>query len=84
MPVKTITIGIIFLMVIAPAGAADKKGAESTDTPHQDQAVDPSFQEMLEFLGHWETDDGNWIDPTEIEWLIPPDQEPKKNESKQP
>jgi hypothetical protein len=84
MPVKTIAIGIICLMVITPAGAADKKEAPSTGTPNPDQAVDPSFQELLEFLGQWETDDGNWIDPTDIEWLIPPDQEPKKNESNQP
>ena len=84
MPVKTIAIGIICIMVIAPAGATEKKGAATTGTPNQEQTVDPSFQELLEFLGQWETDDGNWIDPTDIEWLIPPDQEPKKNESNQP
>ncbi len=32
--------------------------------------------ELLEFLGSWETDDGEWIDPSELEDEPVPEQEP--------
>lgn len=35
--------------------------------------------EMLEFLGEWETEDGQWIDPEELEQMPLPDSK-KKNE----
>lgn len=31
--------------------------------------------ELLEFLGDWETDDGEWIDPEELEQIALTDQE---------
>ena len=31
--------------------------------------------EFLEFLGDWETDDGEWIDPEELEQITITDQE---------
>jgi hypothetical protein len=31
--------------------------------------------EFLEFLGDWETDDGEWIDPEELEHIAIADQE---------
>ena len=31
--------------------------------------------EFLEFLGNWETDDGEWIDPEELEQIALTDQE---------
>ena len=29
-----------------------------------DQAIDP---ELLEFLGEWETEEGEWVDPAQME-----------------
>jgi hypothetical protein len=31
--------------------------------------------ELLEFLGDWETEDGEWIDPEELEQIVVTDQE---------
>jgi hypothetical protein len=31
--------------------------------------------EMIEFLGAWETDDGEWVDPLLLEDIPIPDQE---------
>ena len=31
--------------------------------------------ELLEFLGDWETDDGEWIDPEELDQIAVSDQE---------
>lgn len=39
-----------------------------------DNAEMPSL-EFLEFLGDWETDDGEWIDPEELEQIAITDQE---------
>lgn len=38
------------------------------------------FQELLEYLGQWETDDGSWIDPSDLDWLLQPDQEIRDDE----
>ena len=39
--------------------------------------------ELLEFLGDWETDDGEWIDPEELEQIALTDQEQEEHEDKQ-
>ena len=39
--------------------------------------------ELLEFLGDWETDDGEWIDPEELEQIALTDQEQKEYEDEQ-
>ena len=36
--------------------------------------------ELLEFLGDWETDDGEWIDPEELEQIALTDQEQESHE----
>ncbi|MDH5762236.1 MAG: hypothetical protein OEZ51_04585 [Nitrospinota bacterium] len=49
----------------------------------QEQGIDPAGQEdmempsleLLEFLGNWETDDGEWIDPEEMEQIALGDEE---------
>ena len=46
------------------------------------EAPAASFQEMLEFLGHWETDQGSWIDPSDLDWLLEPEQEFENEEGK--
>jgi len=39
--------------------------------------------ELLEFLGDWETDDGEWIDPEELEQIAVADQDQKNEDEKQ-
>ena len=39
-----------------------------------EEADRPSL-ELLEFLGDWETDDGEWVDPEELEQIAITDQE---------
>ena len=46
-----------------------------------ENAETPSL-EFLEFLGDWETDDGEWIDPEEMEHIAITDQE-QMNEDEQ-
>ena len=81
MPAKTIAIAIIAFLLGAPVcaeGTDDPKDTESQQI--QKETGDPSMRELLEFLGQWETDDGNWIDPTDIDWLITPNQGSKNDD----
>ncbi|MEE8259450.1 MAG: hypothetical protein V3R14_00475 [Nitrospinaceae bacterium] len=39
--------------------------------------------ELLEFLGDWETEDGEWIDPEELEQIAITDQEQEVEDEKQ-
>ena len=39
--------------------------------------------ELLEFLGDWETDDGEWINPGELERIAIADQEQENEVDKQ-
>ncbi|MCH6582456.1 MAG: hypothetical protein IH808_05490 [Proteobacteria bacterium] len=50
MPVDWLVMGLVATMAFA-----------------EPELVDPDLEsdlELLEFLGSWETDDGEWIDPT--------------------
>ena len=85
MRVKFFAIAMALLLSFIPATVAgkDKKTpAEYQDS--SDKSLDPSFRELLEFLGQWETDGGNWVDPTDIEWLMTPEQESREDEKKKP
>ncbi len=51
---------VLTLLMGSGARAADQHAADApTEAP-------PPL-ELLEFLGQWETDDGEWIDPQELE-----------------
>lgn len=49
----------LMLLMVTGARAADQQSGDV-------QAGAPPL-ELLEFLGQWETDDGEWIDPQELE-----------------
>ena len=73
MPARTIAVAIIMCLLSAPICASAADDPKATDSQHtRKKAQDPSLRELLEFLGQWETDDGNWIDPTDLDWLISP------------
>jgi hypothetical protein len=40
--------------------------------------------ELLEFLADWETSEGQWIDPTELDQWTVPDKEEKHEKEKTP
>jgi len=48
-----------------------REGSEESEMPSL---------ELLEFLGDWETDDGEWIDPEELEQIALIDQEQEEHE----
>ena len=48
----------------------------------QENIETPSL-EFLEFLGDWATDDGEWIDPEELEQMVIADQDQKNEDAEQ-
>ncbi|MDO9319915.1 MAG: hypothetical protein Q7V56_17205 [Gammaproteobacteria bacterium] len=48
------------LLMASSAWGGDQDGSD-------EQTEAPPPLELLEFLGQWETDDGEWIDPQELE-----------------
>lgn len=74
MPVDVRMLGALLLWgwLSAPAGAqTPPAGAEAGVEENMEF---PSL-ELLEFLGEWETADGEWIDPEELDDLPLTDQE---------
>ena len=53
-----------------------------TDPLNMQQTSTATLQEVLEFLGHWETDQGGWIDPSDLDWLLDADQDMQDDEGK--
>ena len=72
---KFVAIAIILLLSFIPATAAGKDKETVDNSQHS---------ELLEFLGEWETDGGSWVDPTDIDWLMMPEQESGEDEKQIP
>ncbi len=70
-----ILLGLLSTPVFAQEPGQARDSSEDTEMPSL---------EFLEFLGHWETDDGEWIDPEELEQIVLTDQEQEKSEDEQP
>lgn len=51
---------VLILLMASSVWGADQDGSDG-------QTEMPPPLELLEFLGQWETDDGEWIDPQELE-----------------
>ncbi len=60
---------VLLLGLLNSPGLAQEPGREGTEESEM-----PSL-ELLEFLGDWETEDGEWIDPEEMEQIAIADQE---------
>ena len=69
---KYMVCGLLLIFVASGAQA-------ETQEKEQQEQTKPSL-ELLEFLGDWETDDGVWIDPSELNQIILPEKEGKNNE----
>lgn len=85
MLVRLFAVAIVFLLSSLPVTVVGQTGQSATGSQHsKDISQDSSFRELLEFLGQWETDDGKWVDPTDLEWLLTPEQESKNDQKKNP
>lgn len=85
MLVKFFASALVFLLSLMSAPAVGTDGQSPANTQQsKDNSQDASFVELLEFLGQWETDDGKWVDPTDLDWLLTPEQESKDDEKKKP
>ena len=60
-------IKVLPLMIILSLLASGAKAAEdNSETEQNGQSSNSPDMEFLEFLGSFETDSGDWIDPTEL------------------
>lgn len=71
----------LWLLLTSAAWAAETPSPAATDPPaiEADRGAGPD-EALLEFLGAWETDDGQWIDPAELETLDLPPAQPQEQE----
>ncbi|MBL0714711.1 MAG: hypothetical protein JJV98_13535 [Desulfosarcina sp.] len=65
----------LVLVGVVPGARAwcDENVSAEAETIEEDTAM-PSI-ELLEFLGTWQTDDGEWVDPGILDDTILPEQE---------
>ncbi|MCG6946858.1 MAG: hypothetical protein LJE87_16110 [Deltaproteobacteria bacterium] len=85
MLVRFIAVMIVFLLSSLPATVVGQNGQSPAGSQHSNnKSQDSSFRELLEFLGQWETDDGKWVDPTDLDWLLTPEQESENDQKKNP
>lgn len=64
-------LGLLSSPAFAQEPDPSRKSTEESEMPSL---------ELLEFLGDWETDDGEWIDPEELEQITLTDQEQEDHE----
>ena len=64
---------VLLLGLLSAPALAQEPGHVRQALPPE-EAERPSL-ELLEFLGDWETDDGEWVDPEELEQIAITDQE---------
>ena len=85
MLVRLLALVMFFCLSFTPAPVVGADGQSPVNTQQsKDNSREVSFGELLEFLGQWETDDGKWVDPTDLDWLMMPEQESKDDEKKKP
>ena len=66
---------LMILIVILPAAPVWCDDPTPVNTELADEDTDAPSMELLEFLGSWETDDGEWVDPALLDDTLLPDQE---------
>ena len=68
----------LFMAFLVMATPSLSKGADPSQPQNSvaaDEVAAPPSMELLEFLGEWETDDGEWLDPTKLDLMLLLDQE---------
>ena len=76
-PGKAHLWGIVLLLGLLSAPVFAQEPDKAREKSEESEM--PSL-EFLEFLGDWETEDGEWIDPEELEQIALSDQEQETNE----
>lgn len=85
MLVRSFVFAIVLLLSFTPAKVMSDEGQPPVGSGQSsDSSQDSSFGELLEFLGQWETGDGTWVDPTDLDWLLTPEEESKDEQEKNP
>ena len=59
---KSIMATLLFLTCLPQAGALEPEEVKNPPTEQESPTLD-----FLEFLGKWETEDGEWIAPDDLE-----------------
>lgn len=70
-------------LLSSPAMAQETAIGKTSGPPAEVDTETPSM-ELLEFLGDWETADGEWIDPEEMEQIELQEPEHANDEAPQP
>jgi hypothetical protein len=82
---RCFVFAIVLLLSFTPAKVMGDEGQSPVGSQQSsDNSQDSSFGELLEFLGQWETGDGTWVDPTDLDWLLTPEEESKDEQEKNP
>ncbi|MCH7501481.1 MAG: hypothetical protein IH886_16035 [Nitrospinae bacterium] len=63
---------------------AQETAIGKTGGPPAEVDTETPSMDLLEFLGDWETDDGEWIDPEEMEQIELQEPEHANDEAPQP
>ncbi|GJL77368.1 MAG: hypothetical protein NPINA01_03570 [Nitrospinaceae bacterium] len=81
MRVRPCILGSVFVLTILTASgkAQPPEPGEAIESQRKKAQEIPSL-EFLEFLGEWETEDGRWIDPEELEKMSLPEPKREKDE----
>jgi hypothetical protein len=66
---------LVALVTLCSATPAYCEGIPAQKAENSVEEVEVPSMEMIEFLGAWETDDGEWVDPLLLEDIPIPDQE---------
>lgn len=81
MPARQLSLVVVVLLILfyplVVCGQSDLPAANENDG-HEQQSM-PSI-ELLEFLGEWETENGQWFDHQELDQMRPPDQDHENEE----
>jgi hypothetical protein len=72
-----VLVGLILLF-----GRTEAIFAEGDETTARNPIPDRPSMEMIEFLGDFETHQGEWLDPMELEYLPIPDGEQDNEKAK--
>ncbi len=74
---------VLLLGLLSSPALAQEAAIGKTADPSAEVDTETPSMELLEFLGDWETADGEWIDPEEMEQIDLQDREQTNDEAPQ-
>jgi hypothetical protein len=69
MPVRALVF-LVFILAFWPAGGLGQDQQQNPKTMVYDDDGSMPSMALLEFLGEWETEDGEWIDPILLDEIL--------------